>query len=182
MIIYTNDYRRNLINYWRQFYPEWEIPTGYHVHHIIPVSCGGSHHPKNLIALHPDDHISIHRCRGDKIGDKFIYSIGSRTGNKLSKETKNKISKSKKGQKHTLESKLKMSKQRSGKNHWNYGKTWSEETKRKNSESNRLRRKLNPELFINPPTPKGRKHSEETKRKMSESRKKYWEQKKSMEK
>ena len=93
MSIYTDNYRRNLINYWRQYFPQWDIPKGYHVHHIIPVCEGGTHHPKNLIALHPDDHVSIHRCRGDKVSDSFIL-IGSLVGigKKRSNETKNKIS------------------------------------------------------------------------------------------
>jgi len=69
-------YRKNLINYWRQWYPEWDIPNGFHVHHIVPRSCGGNDDPTNLIALHPDDHISIHKHRGDKfINDKFIISV-----------------------------------------------------------------------------------------------------------
>jgi hypothetical protein len=91
--IYTYNYRQNLINYWQQFYPNWDIPKGYHVHHIKPKSLGGTNHPKNLIALHPDDHISIHRCRGDKILDNhFLLSKTKHT-----KNTKSKISSSNKG-------------------------------------------------------------------------------------
>lgn len=59
-------YRKNLINYWRQYYPDWEIPKGYHVHHIKPKSLGGTDEARNLIALHPDDHVSIHLLRGDR--------------------------------------------------------------------------------------------------------------------
>jgi len=70
--IYSNNYRQNLINHMQQFDPSWSIPEGYHVHHIKPKSLGGTHAPNNLIALHVDDHISIHKCRGDKISDKFI--------------------------------------------------------------------------------------------------------------
>ena len=34
------------------------------------------HHPKNLIALHPDDHLSIHKCRGDVLACNFLYIKG----------------------------------------------------------------------------------------------------------
>ena len=67
-----NNYRRIYRDYWRQYFPEYEIPQGYHVHHILPRSLGGTNDPKNLIALHIDDHMSIHRCRGDKyVGDRL---------------------------------------------------------------------------------------------------------------
>jgi len=92
--IYTKtNYRKNLEIYWRQFYPEWSIPEGYHVHHIKPISCGGSHHPSNLIALHPDDHQSIHRCRGDGVCVGYMGILGR----KHSEVTKEKMSISKKG-------------------------------------------------------------------------------------
>ena len=57
--------RKNLIFFWIQHNPKFYIPKGYHVHHILPRSCGGGDDAKNLIALHPDDHISIHKHRGD---------------------------------------------------------------------------------------------------------------------
>lgn len=72
----------------------------------------------------------------------------------LSKEKRERISKARKGRKHTEESKEKMSKSRLGEKNPNYGKTRSRETKEKISKANR-----------------GRKLSEETKRKMSEYRK-----------
>jgi hypothetical protein len=68
------DYRNNLILYWQQYYPTWTIPLGFQVHHIVPKSVAKNkgwddykiNHPKNLVALHSDDHISIHKNRGDK--------------------------------------------------------------------------------------------------------------------
>ncbi len=94
---YTNNYRRNLELYWRQFYPNWTIPKGYHVHHIKPKgefkdkNDPRIHHPRNLIALHPDDHITIHECRGDNFLGKLgllalkNYSHSDITTNKISK-------------------------------------------------------------------------------------------------
>ena len=69
--MYSNNYKRNILIYWRQWYPEWNIPEGFHVHHIKPKCTFDNpadpriHHPRNLIALHPDDHVTIHRLRGD---------------------------------------------------------------------------------------------------------------------
>ncbi len=102
-IHYTKNYRRNLILYWRQWYPDWTIPIGYHVHHIKPKGLfknkkdPGIHHPRNLIALHPDDHISIHKCRGDKAIGNFIIVAGARKDQPVSTETRLKMSKSRKG-------------------------------------------------------------------------------------
>jgi len=110
---YSVDYRRNLIKYWNQFIPNWSIPKGYHVHHIKPKSCGGSNHPKNLIALHKDDHISIHKCRGDKITDNYIKIIGHKHNDK----TKDKIRKSNIGKQYKKETIKRMSKSKKGENH-----------------------------------------------------------------
>jgi len=70
-----------------------------------------------------------------------------------------------------------MSKNRSGSKHWNYGNTWSEESKNKNRLSNQITRKQNPELFTDPPSFEGKTHSEIAKQKMSLARKLYWEKK-----
>jgi len=65
------NYRKNITMYWQQYFPNWAIPKGFHVHHIKPKgtfedkNAPFMHHPKNLIALHPDDHASIHISRGD---------------------------------------------------------------------------------------------------------------------
>jgi hypothetical protein len=81
---HSTDYKRNLIQYWRQMNPLYNIPNGFTVHHITPKTVAKDsgwteeqiNHPRNLIALHPDDHISIHRLRGDKINDNFIRVVG----------------------------------------------------------------------------------------------------------
>jgi len=121
-LIYTKNHRRNLIKYWKQFYPDYTIPIGYHVHHIKPKCTFEDqndpriHHPSNLIALHPDDHLTIHKCRGDKyIKEHFIMNIAGRKftledklkmsiakkGCKLSQEHKDNIASAIKGKKHS---------------------------------------------------------------------------------
>lgn len=99
-------YRQNLIDYWRQFFPNWNVPKGFHVHHIVPKSIGGTDHSSNLIALHPDDHAAIHRLRGDKAVHGMLISI--------------------KGYKHTDKTKEKLRQQ-------NIGKRYTDETKQKHS-------------------------------------------------
>jgi hypothetical protein len=105
MIIYTNNYRRNLELYWRQLYPNWKIPIGYHVHHIMPISLGGTHHPSNLIALHIDDHVSIHKCRGDSVVNGLIRIANM----KHTAKTKLAIGRSRKGTVMTATTKKKLS-------------------------------------------------------------------------
>lgn len=80
------------------------FPKGFHVHHIKPRCEGGDERRGNLIALHPDDHVLIHRMRGDKICSRFIKIGGDRVGKNhhsfgvpLPEETKRKISESLKG-------------------------------------------------------------------------------------
>ena len=136
-------YRQNLINYWRQWYPEWDIPNGYHVHHIIPQSCGGSNHPSNLIALHPDDHVAIHKHRGDNVSEKFVRVGGKgMEGRSHTKETRAKMSKSKKGvpshwkgKRQTKEHVYKRTKHQIGKPSKNKGNKLSNETRAKMSAS-----------------------------------------------
>ena len=70
------------------------IPNGFHLHHILPVSCGGEDKIGNLVALHPDDHVLIHKLRGDKIVPSGLLSVA---GRKMKEETKEKISKRHKG-------------------------------------------------------------------------------------
>ena len=100
-ILYNKNPRRNLTLYWQQFYPDWAIPTGYHVHHIKPKCTFKDpedpriHHPSNLIALHPDDHYAIHKCRGDKwISERFLLHVA---GQKFSEADRLKMSEAKKG-------------------------------------------------------------------------------------
>ena len=135
--IYTNDHRRNLTMFWKQYFPSYEIPKGYHVHHIKPrctfkdKNDARIHHPKNLIALHPDDHYTIHKCRGDKhLSSKFITSV---VGRVVSDEIRQKISKSKTGIPRSDETKQKLRNANLGKKH----KPHSDETKAKIGKSNR---------------------------------------------
>ena len=101
--------------------------------------------------------------KGIRLSEEHIQNLrDSHKGNKLSEETKKKISILLKGENHPLfgknhsdESKQKMSETHKG-------KTISEETKKKISEA--LKGEKNP--FF------GRKHSEETKKRISESKKK----------
>lgn len=81
-----------------------DFPKGFHIHHIKPRCEGGDERRGNLIALHPDDHVLIHKMRGDKICDSFIQVGSNRVGEDhpmfgkaLSEETKSKISESLKG-------------------------------------------------------------------------------------
>lgn len=62
--------------------------------------------------------------------DKFGYNIqnGGNSSGKFTQETKDKISKSKKGKKMSDNTKKKMSESKKGKLHWNYGKKTSLET------------------------------------------------------
>jgi hypothetical protein len=100
-----NIYRSNYIKYWQNFNPNYTIPKGYHVHHILPQSCGGSDDAKNLIALHPDDHVAIHKNRGDKWMNKEFSSIliKGRTNCPCKETTKEKIRASLTGFKHSDE-------------------------------------------------------------------------------
>ena len=157
---YTSNYKRNLINYWNQLIPGWTIPKGFHVHHIKPKSTFKNkddlkiHHPSNLIALHPDDHIAIHKNRGDKISVNFIKVIGG--SNHITDEYRLKLSKAKKGKpksnqhiknaanalrgrKLSNEHIKNMSKGLKGRNIWNKGMSLTEEHKQKISETKRGR-------------------------------------------
>ena len=156
--IYTKtNYRKNLTLYWQQYFPKWIMPKGYHVHHIKP-KCTfedkddtAIHHPKNLIALHPDDHASIHKCRGDKdLSPTFITSIVGRVYTPT-QATKDKISETMKGRPahnkgvpHSNETKLKMSISQHN----------------RPDVTNETRRKLSNAIT-------GKKHSVKTKKKMS---------------
>ena len=172
--------RRNLTLYWRRFYPDWTIPKGFHVHHIKP-KCAFTdpndsriHHPRNLIALYVDDHVTIHKCRGDKITNgNFIsclknYTHSQATRDKISASskghvpwnkgiptkdsTKQLISKKLTGLTHTDITKEKIRKAHTG-------RTFTEESKRKMSKAAKGRVPWN----------KGKPHSAETKRRISEA-------------
>jgi len=93
-----------------------------HKHHIIPKHMGGSDEPSNLIEISVEEHAEAHRVLYEKYGNWQDYlawqglskrvsceqmareaSRFANTGKKLSEETKQKISNSKKGVKHTPE-------------------------------------------------------------------------------
>lgn len=91
-----------------------------------------------------------------------------RKGVKSSQETKKKLSISHKGIKRTDDWKRKISESNSGEKHWAYGKTFTEEHRKKLSDS--IRGKMAGEkhpLW-------GKKMSEETRKKMSEKQKQRW--------
>jgi hypothetical protein len=111
--IYTDhDHRYNITLFWRQFYPEYSIPEGYHVHHIYPkclcIQDGWTdaqiNHPRNLLVVHPVEHLAIHYARGDKhVGSRFILEIAGRRRGKQSQETIEKRVAKLKGKKRSKE-------------------------------------------------------------------------------
>ena len=123
-------YQRILTKYWRQYYPNYQFPKGFVVHHIIPRCEGGTDDPKNLIALHPDDHATIHRCRGDKVSEKFIL-----IGNYWDEEKRESARKRATGVKQSKETIQK--RMRYGEEHHWYGKTFSEQHRKKLSNSHK---------------------------------------------
>ena len=101
------------------------IIKGFHVHHIIPrcefdkfvvdnpnskLARYGVDWIGNLIALHVDDHLLIHKMRGDTVSEKFIGKANNWLGKKRSAEDTRKMVLRHKGQKRSDESKEKMSK------------------------------------------------------------------------
>lgn len=68
----------------------------------------------------------------------YGYNIKDADGHFQSEETKQKISESLKNKSLSEETKKKMSEAHKGKNHWNYGKTLSDKTKRKISDTKTL--------------------------------------------
>jgi hypothetical protein len=189
IIYHPTNFRQNLIKYWRQFYPSWNIPKGYHVHHIVPKAIAKQqgwsderiNHPKNLIALHPDDHHSIHLNRRDVCAQNgFLKIVGlnspsgknaSMYGKKHSKETKKKMSEWHTGRTRSKETKKKMSECQKGEKGYWYGKKFTEEHKRKISEGNkgRILSEENKQKLLEANL--GKKLTEEHKRKISESNK-----------
>lgn len=103
MEYHPTNYRSNIVKYWRQWYPQYTIPKGHHVHHIIPRcickqngwSDDQINHPRNLIVVDPVTHADLHKCRGDNVTDGFIYVIGRIQ----TQEIREKISSSSKGRK-----------------------------------------------------------------------------------
>lgn len=132
-----------------------EIPDGYEIDHIIPISNGGTNKLSNLRLVTPKENSNNPLT--------LINASKARKGKKLSEEHKKKISEGNKGKTLSDETKAKLSKAlkgllagekhpmwgKKGKDNPLYGKPLSEEHKKKISESN-----------------KGKKMSEETKAKL----------------
>lgn len=139
---YTLNYKQNLINFWRQFYPSWTVPEGFHVHHIKPKCTFEDsddpriHHPSNLIELHPDDHVSIHKCRGDKTTAAFIRVAGAKLkGKPKSAEHIKNAANALKGRKLSKQHVINMKKSLKGRSVWNKGIPMSSQTKKRLSHS-----------------------------------------------
>ena len=155
-----------------------------HKHHIIPKHMGGSDDSSNLIELTVEEHAEAHRLLYEKHGNWQDYlawqGLSKRisceemareaarlanTGKQLSQETRKKISKAKKGVKHSPEHVKNNSLAQSG-------KVLSDEHKTKIS-SALSGRELSEEHKNNVGKKmKGRVMSEEWRRKMSEAAKK----------
>ena len=166
--IYTQIYD-NLVNSKRGLKEQWE-PTGSGLerHHIIPRHQGGSDDESNFTYLTLREHIAAHFLlwkinghEGDRSAYKMMKGIKSypvRLGVKHTEETKQRISKSKKGKKLT------------------------EEHKRRMSESMKKRYEDPAERAKQSEARKGKKRTEESKRKQSEAMKKRWAKKRAKEK
>lgn len=174
------NYRQNITMYWQQWYPQWTIPKGYHVHHIKPrcicKQAGWTdeqiNHPRNLIVLHPDDHQTIHRLRGDiSVRNNFLKMSGyNRLGILASEETKQKMREAAKCRpRQSIETRKKKSQSLTGFKH-------SQEVKKRMSLAAKNRKPLTPEAMAikvakQKESNKDYNHSAETKLKISNSNK-----------
>ena len=120
--------------------------TLYHKHHIIPKHMGGTDDPSNIVELTVEEHAEAHRLLYEEHGRWQDRVAWQGLAGMIGKEEIIRIRQS--------ENAKLSNKSRRGENHPNFGKIYSEESKRKMSEA-----------------AKGRKHTEETRRKMSEARK-----------
>jgi hypothetical protein len=127
-----------------------------HRHHIIPKHAGGSNDSSNLVYLTIPEHAEFHKYRYEMLGEQYDYIAwkaiaGLISGAEarveaarhymkhriVSKETKEKHSKTITGRKLPEVTKKRMSKARMGeKNHF-YGKTHTDANKKKISERTR---------------------------------------------
>ena len=135
---------------------------------------------EDLIQLVPREQtwLDFYKSYLPENGYNISPTAGSSLGRKLSEETKQKISSSKKGKHHTEETKKKIGLAKKGKNHPMWGKHHSEEAKRKIGlvhkgvkRSEETKRKMSLSQKGKPSNRKGAKLSEETKRKLSLMRK-----------
>ena len=146
---------------------------GFHKHHIIPRHAGGSDDESNLVLLHPIDHAIVHLVRyrmSKKISDlrsanvllehidgsAFSYECNAgennpNYGNKMSVESRARISAARKGSKQSAETIAKRVAKNTGQKrpnqsiaisgirNPNYGKPMSPETKAKMIETKKLK-------------------------------------------
>lgn len=196
---YTNTYYR-IVN--RSFQENRKRSNSkiYEEHHIIPKSCGGTDDQSNLVLLTPKEHYICHRLLPKMVKsklhyEKMIYALWCLVnGNGRSKR----YSPSGKIYQMIKEEQSKTRSERmKGENNSFYGKTHTEETKRKLSENNPTKRE-DVKAKLRGPRPGylphnhfngwsgevkeklrnanlGKTHSDETRLKMSETRKgKMW--------
>jgi hypothetical protein len=144
-------------------------------HHILPRAFGGSDDSTNLVDLTPREHFIAHmllpKFTEGEARSKMIYayvimsgrkkygvSFGSRSYQRFKEEHAKLLSESVKGSKNPL-----YGVRRTGKDNSFYGKTHSEESKRKMSKA-----------LVGHSRGKGIKKSDEAKANMSNGQKKYW--------
>lgn len=160
-------------------------------HHIIPRCLGGDNSKENIVKLFPKEHYIAHlllfrmypnhqgiaysfwmMCNGNR-GDKRNYRISSRIYEEIRFKFIMMVESREptfKGRKHTEKTKIKISNSLKGNKFW-IGKTHSDESKKKMSES-ALGKKLTKETKMKMSNFwKGKSKSDETKMKMSESAK-----------
>lgn len=107
---------------------------------------------------------------GGNLGEEWRRRISK----PLSEAAKSHISEALKGKAFSEEHKRKLSESNKGKNTWTKGRRHSEETKKKISDGQKGREAWNKGKHTNIQGFKGKQHSDETKRRMSEARKAYW--------
>jgi DNA-binding CsgD family transcriptional regulator len=151
---------------------KWQI--GLEIHHMVPKSMGGSNNKENLVNLTPREHFlahwllwKIHRNRQMSMaffsmcqyrkGERKNFKISSRSYEEarlsriitgISEETKEKMSKAKKGKIYSLKTREKMSLAKIGKEPWNKGLIGiSDATRNIMSEKAKKRRKRDLTFF-----------------------------------
>ena len=94
------------------------------MHHIIPRHAGGTDNPSNLISLTPEEHAEAHRLLYEQYGRQEDYLAWRGLAGLVGKD-------------EMIKEKMSLNSSRPGELNPFYGKTHSEETKRKISEKNK---------------------------------------------